>query len=68
MPEDKVTLYEMTGKHHPSGWESDQDRDNYIDEATRYGSAMCQWTSEGKMRHVPRPEWMPPAPDETDKS
>ena len=57
MTDEKVTLYELTGPTFPTDWVSDKDRDNYIKEAMSHGTAMCQWTTEGKIRHVPRSEW-----------
>ena len=59
MEAEKVTVYELNSKHSPNGWETPEDEENYLDEVMRFGSAMCQWTSGGKMRHVPRPEWTP---------
>jgi|GEM_PF-1446895 len=49
-----------TARYPPAAWETPEDLKNYIDEAMRLGSAMCQWTSGGKIRHIPSSEWMPP--------
>jgi hypothetical protein len=46
-------------------WASDEDWRNYVDELTRYGSAVCVNGEDGLTRHCPRPEWMP-APTENE--